>query len=162
MCLKNKKMSFTIQKAQPSDFLSVNQLITNTFTQFVAFEYSKEGQNTFLDYISLEKTVARQHNHSIYIAIDNSTHQIIGAIELREFRHVSLLFTHQNHLGKGIGKALFQKGKAICQTENPNLKTITVFSSPYAVDIYKKLGFETTDVETTKNGLRFTPMSFYH
>ncbi|MBU9737013.1 GNAT family N-acetyltransferase [Diplocloster agilis] len=31
-------------------------------------------------------------------------------------------------------------------------------SSPYAVPIYKKLGFRNTDTEQLMNGIRYTPM----
>lgn len=33
-------------------------------------------------------------------------------------------------------------------------------SSPYAVEVYRHLGFAPTDTEQTVNGLRFTPMRF--
>jgi len=33
-------------------------------------------------------------------------------------------------------------------------------SSPYAVEIYRHLGFEPTDTEQAVNGLRFIPMKF--
>ena len=36
---------------------------------------------------------------------------------------------------------------------------MTVNSSPYAVGIYRKLGFKAVDDEQSVNGLRFTPMT---
>ena len=40
---------------------------------------------------------------------------------------------------------------------------VTVHSSPYAVEIYSRMGFEPTDTEQTVNGLRFIPMEHvYH
>ena len=36
--------------------------------------------------------------------------------------------------------------------------TITVNSSPYAVDVYKKLGFVIEEDEQTVDGIRFTKM----
>lgn len=35
---------------------------------------------------------------------------------------------------------------------------MTVHSSPFAVEIYRHLGFVATGEERTVNGLRFTPM----
>ena len=36
----------------------------------------------------------------------------------------------------------------------------TVHSSPYAVEIYRHLGFVPTDSEQLTDGLRYTPMKF--
>ena len=37
---------------------------------------------------------------------------------------------------------------------------ITVNSSPYAVPVYRKLGFVETDTEQLADGMRYTPMKF--
>ena len=37
---------------------------------------------------------------------------------------------------------------------------ITVNSSPYAVEIYRKLSFVDTNTEQTVNGMRFTSMRY--
>ncbi len=36
----------------------------------------------------------------------------------------------------------------------------TVNSSPYAVEIYRRLGFAPTDHEQITNGIRYTPMKY--
>ena len=36
----------------------------------------------------------------------------------------------------------------------------TVNSSPYAVEVYRHLGFVATDAEQCTDGLRYTPMRF--
>lgn len=41
---------------------------------------------------------------------------------------------------------------------NPAIKGLTVNSSPYAVEIYKRLGFVSTDVMQEKDGIIFIPM----
>lgn len=50
---------------------------------------------------------------------------------------------------------LFETAKAECKRPE-----ITVNSSPYAVKIYKHLGFVPTAEEQTVNGIRFTPMKY--
>ena len=40
------------------------------------------------------------------------------------------------------------------------IQEFTVNSSPYAVEIYRHLGFEVMDQEQTVNGIRFTPMKY--
>lgn len=40
------------------------------------------------------------------------------------------------------------------------IQEFAVNSSPYAVEIYRHLGFEEVDQEQTVNGIRFTPMKY--
>jgi GNAT superfamily N-acetyltransferase len=152
-------MNFTIQQATPADFPSIIELIRDTFYTFIAPNYSEEGKQTFETYIQLDRLLNRQHNHQVYIAL-SSMKSLLGIIEIRENSHISLFFTSRHHLGEGIGTALFQLAKKICLSHNPQLSEITVFSSPFAIDIYKKLGFIATSETTIKNGMEFTPMSF--
>ena len=54
---------------------------------------------------------------------------------------------------KGIGRLLFEKA---CSDNISG--TITVNSSPYAIEVYHNLGFADTDIEQVTDGLRYTPM----
>jgi len=58
---------------------------------------------------------------------------------------------------RGIARKLFEtviNYKSIAGEHT----AVTVNSSPYAVEIYRRLGFEPTDTEQTVNGIRFIPM----
>ena len=67
--------------------------------------------------------------------------------------HIHLLFVGREYHRKGIARQLFDiMVEYYCALE------ITVNSSPYAVEAYRKLGLVDTDTEQTVNGLRFTPM----
>ena len=57
--------------------------------------------------------------------------------------------------GIGIGRALFE-----AMRKDYAVQEFTVNSSPYAVEVYRHLGFEPTDCEQTEMGLRFTPMLY--
>ena len=39
-------------------------------------------------------------------------------------------------------------------------QVFTIHSSPYAVEIYRHLGFVPMDTEQTADGIRYTPMRF--
>ena len=57
-----------------------------------------------------------------------------------------------------IAKELFIKALKKCNEIKPDLKEINVNSSPYAVDIYKRLGFRAVGEQTTQNGITYIPM----
>jgi predicted GNAT family N-acyltransferase len=80
-------------------------------------------------------------------------------IDIRQQQHISLFFVDAEFQNQGIGKVLFQKAIALCKKKVPELNRISVNASPYAVPIYRRLGFRETDAEQLKNGMRFQPMS---
>ncbi|CCL11870.1 N-acetyltransferase GCN5 [Clostridioides difficile] len=57
-----------------------------------------------------------------------------------------------------LQKKLMTTGIQYCICNKFNLTEITVNSSPYAVEVYHKLGFKDTAVEQIVDGIRFTPM----
>lgn len=70
-----------------------------------------------------------------------------------ENTHMALFFVKDEYQVKGIGRKLYEYIKQLSKEEN-----ITVNSSPYALNIYKRLGFIPTSQEQITNGMRYTPM----
>ena len=127
------------------------ELIWKVFLEFEAPDYSQAGVDEFFRSLHDEEWLNQIH---MYGAFDKD--QLLGVIATRnEGTHIALFFVDGKYHRKGIGRQLFQK---ILQENKVNY--ITVNSSPYAVPVYTKLGFEPTDVEQEKNGLRFTPMKY--
>ena len=56
---------------------------------------------------------------------------------------------------RGIGRRLFE-----AMRRDHAQQVFTVNSSPYAVEVYRHLGFVPTDDEQSVDGLRFTPMQY--
>jgi ribosomal protein S18 acetylase RimI-like enzyme len=83
--------------------------------------------------------------------------KIVGVLAARDVCHICLLFVDSAYHRKGIARSLLEKMIPYCK-ENGDCAEITVNSSPYAVEIYQKLGFHNTDKEQLKNGIRFIPM----
>jgi GNAT superfamily N-acetyltransferase len=135
----------------------VHKLIKKTFDKYIAHEYSEEGIIEFEKYIGKDNLLRRQYQeHFIIVAVGGDN--IVGVIEVRKPNHISIFFVDERHQGKGIGKILCNKAIEKCKKENSQIEHITVNSSPYAVCIYKKLGFKPTQSEKVKNGIRYVPM----
>lgn len=79
----------------------------------------------------------------------------IGTLCMREPQHIGDFFVKSDYHRKGVGRDLFETMR-----RDYDLQEFTVNSSPYAVKIYKYLGFIPVDVERTVNGLRFTPIKY--
>ncbi len=136
---------------------AVSDLIIRVFDEFIAGGYSQEGVQEFLSYVTPEALAKRaQENHFALVAAVGN--RIVGVIEVRACDHISLLFVDKAFQGRGISRALLKQALARCIEGNPELHEVSVNASPYAVPIYERLGFRTTEPEQTIHGIRFTPM----
>ena len=64
----------------------------------------------------------------------------IGAVGVRHDRHLLHLFVAESHHRRGVGSALWRAAVADVLTRQPMIE-LTVKSSIYAVDIYRRFGF---------------------
>ncbi len=135
-------------------------LVRVVFDEFIGHKFSKKGRNEFYKYISIQNILEKYDEDRIvfYGYYDNET--LVGVIALRDSNHISLLFVEKNYHGNGIARALFKEIEMLCR-EDPKILKLSVNSSPYAIEFYKKIGFKAIDKEKYKNGIRFTPMEYY-
>lgn len=144
---------------KPGEENEICDLVIHTFNEFIAHLYSQRGVRQFLRYVKPRLFLQRSHaNHFVMVAIFQE--QIVGMIEIRNYEHISLFYVLNEFQIKGFGKELFRRALKICLEHKPGLLEITVNSSPNAVQIYEKLGFNKAGSEQFKNGIIFTPMIY--
>lgn len=147
-----------IQIMRPGEERDVSDLVTSTFQHNVAPLYPQEGLQEFLSYANPDALKTRlARNHVVYVASQDET--IVGMIELRDYCHVSLLFVDPMHQRKGVGLLLVNEALRLIETHNPEVREVTVNSSPNAVEAYKHFGFQVTGELQVKNGIGFVPMT---
>lgn len=135
-------------------------LIWSVFLEFEGPEYTEEGINEFKKTIDFNSILEKVKANQVILWGCFLEGTLAGVLGIRDKTHICLLFVRKELHKQGIAKGLFQKMKEICEIESPAAK-ITVNSSPYAVQIYRRLGFSATDKEQTVNGIRFTPMEYF-
>jgi GNAT superfamily N-acetyltransferase len=143
---------------KPGEEGQVIDLVSGVFYQFVAPLFSDEGVTEFMKHAD-PLALAERIKGDQFVNVAESDGEIIGIIEIREHRHISLFFIKQQHQRKGIGRELLSRAVQKCISTNPELTELTVNSSPNAVSAYRALGFVQRDEEKTVNGIRFMPMS---
>ena len=132
-------------------------LVTHVFNEFVAPDYSDEGAEEFLKYVEPDPLLERYlENHFVLVA--TLLKEIVGMIEVRDYNHISLLFVDKRFQRIGIGKELLRKSLEICFSHKPGLSHVSVNSSLYAVEVYRKLGFCQQGPRQTVKGICFDPM----
>ncbi len=127
------------------------KLVMDVFQEFEAPEYAPEGIKTFREYIENEEVINALDMYGAWA--DN---KMVGVIASKnEGSHISLFFVDGKYHQRGIGRKLFR-----VLAENSSSSVITVNSSPYAVEIYRHLGFSETSEEQLRDGIRYTPMVY--
>lgn len=137
-----------IRIAPSQDITPALSLVERVFLQFEAPDYAPEGIETFLAFLHTPSEIEAL---TLYCAYEKE--DIVGVIATRGNSHIALFFVDAAHQQQGIGRALFQAATSTCKSD-----LMTVNSSPFAVEIYRKLGFEPISAEQCRDGIRFTPM----
>lgn len=125
-------------------------LVERVFMQFEAPDYLPEGTITFRAFLHDPEAVALLVFYGAYVE-----DQLVGVLATRGNSHIALFFVEPCFQRQGVGRALFQAAREACL-----LDEMTVNASPYAIEIYKKLGFHALSEEQLKDGIRFTPMKY--
>ena len=124
-------------------------LAWKVFNRFEAPDYCEQGIENFRKTIRDPMYSASIH---CYGAFDGQT--LVGMIATRNAgAHITLFFVEEAYHRQGIGRMLLEAAKA-----DAPVGPITVNSSPYAVEVYRRLGFVATKPEQLTDGIRYTPM----
>ena len=146
-----------IRLYRPGDEAAVAQLAVAGFEQSIRQYYSEEGVAAFLAYIFPAAIAERQRN-GCQMAVAELEGEIIGAVELRDFEHVSMLFVLPEFQCCGIARRLLTRAVTLLKKARPEVNLLTVFAAPGAVEAYRHLGFLPDGAEREESGIRFFPM----
>lgn len=153
---------YHIRKITESEVDEALDLALDVFMEFEAPNYKPEGVATFKrDMIENEEYIrnCRQGICPIYAAFDGG--RIIGVMGMRPDKtHINLVFVQKEYHRQGVATALFHFLLKDVLRENPELKEITLNSSPYGKPFYLHIGFVPLSEEQETDGIRFTPMKY--
>ncbi|TCL37760.1 acetyltransferase (GNAT) family protein [Anaerospora hongkongensis] len=149
--------ALVIRPAIAEDSEQIAAMIGKVFVEYNAAGMLPEGRAKFLEFIHPNNIRQRlTAGACMFIACHDA--QIVGAVEVRIYSHIALLFTARHYQRKGIAKKLLEAAVARCKEKRPQLTAITVNSSAYAVPVYEQLGFIIRNKERLEQGVRYTPM----
>ena len=145
-----------IAPAEADDWEEAMELAWRTFLKFEAPDYSKEGTEHFLEFISGQELYKMFLCGEYKLLVARDEKKIVGVASLRTGSHISLLFVDEHYHKQGIATRLvaalqreFMTGECV---------QLTVNAAPYAVGFYEKLGFIKTDDFKTADGITYLPM----
>lgn len=142
----------SVRKMRAGDVNAVSRLVVGTFMASVADTLSTEGVATFMKLSAVDAFAKRMNEDNlmyVYVECD----EILGMVELKEGRHVAMLFVAPERQSCGIGRELIQE-----VVRQSRFSSITVKASIPSVPAYMNYGFEVVGPEAEEMGLRFIPM----
>ena len=158
---RNFKMKYSIRRLRADELAIAMDLAWDTFVRYEAPDYSQEGVESFRRSIihnpEFHEAVIAGRNR-IWGAFDGE--KLIGLFAMCGASHICLVFTHHAYHRQGVATAIFHRLLADIRQEEPQLKRLTLNSSPYGKPFYLHCGFYPSDDERTVDGIRFTPMAF--
>jgi GNAT superfamily N-acetyltransferase len=150
--------NLTLRPLESGEDVEVTNLVARSFNEFVASDFSEEGIEEFFKYANARALQKRSEgNHFVLVAESGGV--IAGMIEIREMRHVSMLFVDKAFHRKGIGMELFNAALKRIKSDNARPDKVTVFSSRFAVPFYESVGFVQTEEEKVIHGVIHIPMA---
>lgn len=141
-----------IRRVNPADFQKVNSVCMSAFMNSVAPTLQKEGIDTFSYVASVDSLKSRIGPHSDMFVYEKND-DICGFIELKEGRHVAMLFVAPNDQKHGIGQSLITQALCSARTD-----TITVSASIPSISAYLRFGFQYAGEVSESKGLTYQPM----
>ena len=154
-------MEFEVRRLTADEVPAAMELAMDTFLRFEAPDYGPEGVESFRkDIIENEAFLesCRSGENRLWGAFDGET--LAGIFGMRGSSHICLVFTRHDYHRMGVATAIFRKLLADLRQKDPQLRQITLNSSPYGKPFYHHVGFRDADVEKTINGIRFTAMVY--
>ena len=148
-----------IRKIKAKEYAPAMKLVWQTFLQFEAATYTREGVKSFQEFIEdpMLQQMFLEDKYIIYGAFLED--EIVGVAGLRNFNHISLLFVKKQYHSMGIATGLLDSILAFAKKvygEN----SFTVNAAPYAVGFYHTYGFYDTGKERQQDGVIYTPMRY--
>lgn len=143
-----------IRPAHADDLPAISAVCLAAFNAAVAPSLSATGVATFGSVAAADAFGARLLGDN-HILVAEHENRIVGVVELKEGRHLAMLFVDPGCQGQGIGHALFQA--VLPQLRTP---TMSVRASLNAVATYQRYGFVLDGEVGEFNGLLYQPLRY--
>ena len=147
-----KMENIQISKYQAGQENDISRLIRKVYDEFVAKDYTNDGNLFFYDWILPSRIAERQRlqNNILVAMVDKA---IAGMIEIRDINWISLLFVDKSFQGQGIARMLFQESLSNSLNLDPRIEIFHVHASPFSIPAYMKLGFIAIDSMQETHGI---------
>ncbi|MFI5323811.1 MAG: GNAT family N-acetyltransferase [Thermodesulfobacteriota bacterium] len=146
------KRIVTLRPLLSGEEIEVCNLVARSFNEFVAPDFGEDGIEEFFNY-SNPRALRKRSEDDHFVLVAEAEGVIAGMIEIKEMRHVSMLFVDKAFHRRGIAKNLLNAALDRMKSNGRPPEKVAVHSSRFAVPFYEKLGFVRTEEEKIIHGI---------
>ena len=133
-------MNMHLREATAADAPAISDLVQSGFVQHIAPDWESSAQQSFLEDTGADQIASLISVASVCLVCEQEG-RLVGVIFMPRPTLVQLFFVAPGHMRQGIGRALWSAVRSRLERHHPEVKTVELNSSPYAVAAYKALGF---------------------
>jgi GNAT superfamily N-acetyltransferase len=133
-------MSMHLRHATADDASAISELVQAGFMEHIAPDWEQFAQRSFLEDTTADK-LAPKLSEAAFCQVCEQGGEVLGVIFMPRPTLVQLFFVAPGHLRKGIARALWNAVRAHLEEKHPEVTTVELNASPYAVAAYTSLGF---------------------
>ncbi len=143
-----------IRVFRPGDELTLCRIAADCFEDSLAKHYTDEGRLLFMSSIAPDVMAKRQAEDCQTLVAERDG-EIAGFMEMRDFKHISMLLVKRSHRRQGIASALVNRGIALALKIWGEPHEMTVFSAPGADEFYMHHGFTPCGERQNEHGVPY-------
>ena len=147
-----------VRTATVDDAEAISRLVCASFDRYIAPGWAEEGCQHFAAENSPDKLAPKIASAAICLVCERDA-EVVGVIYLPGPTRVQLFFAAAGQVRTGIGRALWSEVRAQLAARHPEVTTVELNSSPYAVASYKALGFFPISKQFRRRGAVATRMA---
>jgi GNAT superfamily N-acetyltransferase len=151
-------MNAHLRRAHAEDASAISKVVQAGFVEHVAPDWEPTAGQDFLRDTSPEKLAARIAEATL-VAVYEEEGQMLGVISMPRPTLVQLFFVAPGHLRRGVGRSLWEAARTHVEQQYPEVQTVELNSSTYAVPAYKALGFFPISAPFRRRGAVATRMA---
>lgn len=151
-------MNFEIRSLIDVHAEEASGVVRESFLALAAADWRPEAGKSFLE-DTAPSPLRTKLSTMAFVAGAFCENQIAGVILMPSPALVGLLFVRPRWLRLGIGRALWESARAHIETAFPEVHTVELNATPYAVRFYKSVGFVPISTEFEREGRRAIRMA---
>lgn len=151
-------MGLTIHQLHTPDAEAASFIALHSFDRFIAESWSTDACGEYRTLVSTP-VMSKHIEDCAYSLGAFDGDRLVGFLLMPRANLVQMFFVDPDQVRRGIGRQLWSDARTEIEAQFPEVKTIELNASPYAVGFYRSIGFAPISREFTSKGFRATRMA---
>ena len=156
--MTHRRVNFALRAVTEADSAAASAVVQASFTQLAAADWEPQARQVFLASAS-PKAMAEKIKVATCARAAFVGERMVGFLLMPSPAVLGMLFVHPKWLRQGIADGLWQSARTYIEATYPDVQTVELNATPYAIDFYLAAGFVPLSREFKREGCRVTRMA---